>query len=352
MEQRQRATFDADELAVVLSHYRLGVIESITEFAKGSRRSPKVGIVCQRGKFLLKRQAASRVSPDRIQFGHRLQSHLVDAGFPAPRLIPTHDEGPTVLQIRDRFYELFEFVAGQPYRRTPAETQDAGAVLAHFHQVTEQFPSGDSTLFAVPRGDYHDAAGVRTGLCAIGSTLSSHDSFTGDEAELAGLIQFVLEAYDRAAEAVNALGMSGQPERIIHSDWHPGNLLFRHQKRVVAAVDFDSARLSRRVVDVANGVLQFSMLAGGTPSDWPDHLDEERFDAFLSGYESRDVLSDAELPCIPHLMIEALIAECVHPIAQTGSIGRWAGYRVLQMIRRKVTWLGQHGARLLQAVRR
>ena len=145
--------------------------------------------------------------------------------------------------------------------------------------------------------------------------------------------------------------MSGQPERIIHSDWHPGNLLFRNHK-VVAAVDFDSARLSRGVVDVANGVLHFSLLGGSAPSDWPDHLDEERFDAFLSGYESRGPLSDAELPCIPHLMVEALIAECVHPIAQTGSVGRWSGYRVLQMIRRKVTWLDRHGDRLLRAVRR
>ncbi len=60
MQQRDRATFDAAELAVVLSYYDLGVIESITEFARGSRRSPKVGIVGERGKFLLKRRAAER----------------------------------------------------------------------------------------------------------------------------------------------------------------------------------------------------------------------------------------------------------------------------------------------------
>ena len=193
----------------------------------------------------------------------------------------------------------------------------------------------------MPYGDYHDAPGVRTGLCAIGSTLSSHDSVTGDEAELATLIQFVLEAYDRAAASANRVGVSSWPERLIHSDWHPGNLLFRDDK-VVAVIDYDTLRRSRRGVDVANGALQFSMVATGDPAKWPDHLDEERFHVFLSGYESLTPLTDREWSCIPDLMIEALIAECVAPIAETGSFGRWAGYRILQMVRRKIKWLESH----------
>ena len=54
------ATFRPEELAAALSHYNLGVIESITPFAKGSSQSPKVGIVCQKGKFLFKRRNLSR----------------------------------------------------------------------------------------------------------------------------------------------------------------------------------------------------------------------------------------------------------------------------------------------------
>jgi homoserine kinase type II len=136
-----------------------------------------------------------------------------------------------------------------------------------------------------------------------------------------------------------------QPERIVHSDWHPGNLLFRNEK-VIAVIDYDTVRLSRRGVDVANGALQFSIVAGGDPVKWPDHLDERRFQAFLSGYESLAPLSEVERRCIPDLMIEALIAECVAPIAETGSLGRWAGYRVLQMVRRKVGWVQTHAERL------
>ena len=65
-------------------------------------------------------------------------------------------------------------------------------MLARFHQATAKFPRSEPA----PSTDYHDAAAVRTGLCAISSTLSSHDSFTGDEAELAGLTTGdVIESY-------------------------------------------------------------------------------------------------------------------------------------------------------------
>ncbi len=345
LQSPQRAMFDAAELAVVLSHYDLGVIESITDYPRGSRRSPKVGIVCQHGKFLLKRRAVEQAHPDRLRFTHHVQKHLVSAGFPVPRLIPTRDRSLELLQIRDYIYELFEFIAGQPYRQTPPEAHDAGVVLARFHQATEHLAA--TTTMPTPRGDYHDAPGVRTGLCTIGSTLSLHDSFTGDETELDARLQFLLGAYDRAVESVNRIGLESWPERITHSDWHPGNLLFRSQK-VVAVIDYDSCRVSRRIIDVANGAMQFSMMAGGDPATWPDHLDETRFQAFLSGYESLSALSEQERSCLPALMIETLIAECVPPITRTGSVGRWSGYRVLQMVRRKVGWLESEGRRLQQ----
>src|SRR5437762_2731646 len=36
----QRETFAADELAIVLSNFDIGVIESITEYPRGSRKAP------------------------------------------------------------------------------------------------------------------------------------------------------------------------------------------------------------------------------------------------------------------------------------------------------------------------
>ena len=55
------------------------------------------------------------------------------------------------------------------------------------------------------------------------------------------------------------------------------------------------------------------------------------------------LLSEAEIRTIPWLMIEALIAEAVFPIAATGTFGRMEGLAFLQMVQRKITWM-QHSA--------
>jgi homoserine kinase type II len=343
----QPATFGDTELAVVLSHYDLGVIESIRPFDKGSRKSPKVAVVCERGKFLLKRRAPARADHDRVRIAHAMQRHLLEAGFPAARLIPARGDGRTVVQLRGDVYELFEFTPGRLFDQSTIEARDAGVMLAGLHTATAEL----GPQWPGPRGSYHDLPGVRSGLCAMGSKLKSHDSFTGNEAELASLTQFLLETYDNAAAAVNALGLSSWPERVSHGDWHPGNLLFR-KHRVVAVIDFDSVRLTKRIMDVANGALQFSMMAGDDPDHWPSGLDEDRFAAFLDGYSSASPVAHEEVLAIVHLMAEALIAECVPPISETGSVGRWSGFRVMRMVRRKLAWLTAHHDRLLGCVAR
>ena len=58
-----RESFTVEELAVVLSHFDIGVIESVTEFPRGSRKAPKLLIVSEQGKFLLKRRAGGKNDP-------------------------------------------------------------------------------------------------------------------------------------------------------------------------------------------------------------------------------------------------------------------------------------------------
>jgi homoserine kinase type II len=140
--------------------------------------------------------------------------------------------------------------------------------------------------------------------------------------------------------------MENWPKQIVHADWHPGNMLFR-DNHVVAVIDYDSARLLPRIIDIANGALQFSILGGDEDvNKWPDYPDESRFKRFLRGYDEVMLLSQAEIATIPHLMIEALIAEAVFPIAATGQFGRMDGMAFLQMVTRKVKWL-QNNAQML-----
>ena len=345
MAESIRATFAAAELAIVLSHFDLGVIESITDFSRGSRRSPKVGIVGSQGKFLLKRRASGRSVPDRVIFAHRVQKCLQTFEFPLPRLFVTRDAGTSYLQLREQVYELFAYVPGHSFERSASETRDAGRVLAAFHVGLDGFTASSSR--PEPHGDYHDVNGIRTGLCNLGPRLTTHDSYSGNDAELATLLHSLLEIYDKCAAAVNDLGFASLSEHVVHADWHPGNVVFRGGK-VAAVVDYDSVRWSRLITDVANGSLQFSMNAEGDVKDWPADLDESRFAQFMIGYRAADRLSAEEIKMIPFLMCEALLAECVPPITEIGSVGQFAGYRVLQTIHRKLRWILKHRERICE----
>jgi len=340
----ERERFSPSELAVVLSHYDLGVIASAKEFARGSRRSPKLLLRTADGRYLLKRRAQGRDRPARITFAHTLLWHLLQKGFPVPQLLSTRDAQDSMLIHAGHVYELFEYVGGERYDESLEQTAHAGKTLARFHRAVADF----QTAWQPPPGGYHDSAAVRAGLNSIPTTIGSHDSVIGQEAELLSLTQELYERYDEAADAVNTLGYPRWPAWIIHGDWHPGNMRFRNDK-VAVVLDFDVTRRSPTVIDVANGMLQFSILRGGDdPGQWPEFFDQTRMRRFLMGYASRVKLDRSQRRAIPHLMAESLIAECVVPVAVTGSLGQIPGFGVLQMVRRKVHWLLRSFERLTQ----
>jgi len=351
-----RHTFAADELAIVLSHYDLGAIESIHEFQRGSRRAPKLIIRAASGDYLLKRRARGKDDPYKVAFCHGIQLHLAERQFPLPHLIGTRDTNNSMLRCLGRVYELFEYIAGTGFDESPAAAEEAGKTLTLFHKLLRDFqPDYDP-----PSGAYHAAKTVYSSLRQVPETLARPAAADATEApdapdgaETARLTSAIARAYRDAADRVEQIGIGQWPRQIIHSDWHPGNMLFRG-KRVVAVIDYDAARLEPRVIDVANGALQFSILggAGDAPSRWPEHPDEDRFAAFLKGYDSVPdcILSRAELRSIPWLMIEALIAEGVIPIAATGRFAKLGGLGFLQMVERKAAWIRQNETRLVEMI--
>src|SRR5687767_1727640 len=81
-DQSHRERFDGHELAIVLSHYDLAVIEQLRVYPRGSRKSPKLRIKSKRGEFLLKRRAPGHDDPYRVAFAHDLQLRLAQRGYP------------------------------------------------------------------------------------------------------------------------------------------------------------------------------------------------------------------------------------------------------------------------------
>ncbi len=335
--ERTRERLAAEELAIVLSHYDIGVIESIVEYPRGSRKAPKLLITSEQGKFLLKRRARGKDDPFKVAFAHAIQLYLASKQFPLPHLIGTRKDNNSMLQWRGSVYELFEYIPGQGYPQTLESTFDSGRVLSLYHKLLLDFQSE----WTPPSGSYHAAPAVEQGMRAI-------EQQVRPESEIGKVLDYLHKSYTHAAETADAEGLSEWPRQIVHADWHAGNMLFR-DNRVVAVIDYDAARLLPRVLDIANGALQFSIMGGDEDvSKWPEYLDESRFKRFLRGYDEVMLLSQAEVRTLPWLMIEALIAEAVFPIAATGSFGRLEGNAFLLMVQRKVHWMQKNAEHLIE----
>jgi len=338
---QERETFGAEELAVCLSYFDLGIVKSVKEFPRGSRRAPKVIVDSEKGKFLFKRRAKGKDDLAKVAFTHHLQISLAAQSFPLPHLIGTRDTNNSMLVRGGNIYELFEFIDGGGYDGSLDATYHSGRILGLYHKLLADFHSD----YQPPSGSYHNAAAIHQ---AIRNTVSSLPMDSRPPQDVLGeTVSALEEVYRRCSDRVEEAGLNSWGSQIVHGDWHPGNMLFRNRV-VVAVIDYDAARLQQRVIDLANGALQFSIIGGGEdPTQWPDYVDESRFKRFLLGYDSANVISKAEIKIIPQLMCEAAIAESVLPIAATGSFGRLDGFGFLIMVRRKTDWILQHLSELI-----
>lgn len=345
-----RQTFAADELAIVLSHYDLGILDTIQEYPRGSRKAPKLVVRSENGLYLLKRRAQGKDDAYKVAFCHGIQLHLSARQFPLPHLIGTRGDNNSMLKLGEHIYELFEYIKGTPYDQSLEATQDSGKILGLMHKLLKDY----DLKYDPPAGSYYKSMSVYNALKMLPTTLAKRSANHGPAyaQKVNKINRFLSAAYEYAVEQVQQAGLEQWPKQIVHSDWHPGNMLFRGN-RVVAVIDYDAARIHQRIIDAANGALQFSIIGGGEdPRTWPDYIDESRFKRFLRGYDSvpDNVLSRAELKVVPWLMIQALIAEAVIPIAATGLFARMDGGIFLEMVQKKVVWMQDHAEQLIKAV--
>ena len=96
---RGGAHFSPEELAQVLSHYDIGVIHQVAPLSAGNKRAPKLVLVSDKGKFLLKRRQHGKDDLYRVAFAHAVQTHLAVHAFPLAALVATSDEKKTILQL-------------------------------------------------------------------------------------------------------------------------------------------------------------------------------------------------------------------------------------------------------------
>ncbi|MBN1818555.1 MAG: phosphotransferase [Sedimentisphaerales bacterium] len=345
--QTNGAGFTTEELGGVLRQYNIAKIQQILPISAGNRASPKLILITDKEKYLLKRRPKGKDDALMVGFTHAVQSHLQKKDYPVAGLVPTRGNGPTALILNKRTYELFHFIEGVRCDGSPAEVIEAGRQLAIFHKDLADLESDWKPV----RQTYHDSGSVRGHLRLIrsdkqlrpnGALESSHN--------LQKTADLLLTHYNHSSTTVNAMGFDSWDGQIIHGDWHPGNLLFADH-RMICVLDFDSVKTAPPVTDVANGVLQFSIVGvRPNPADWPAYLDQAKMTQFLEGYREAGFLEDVMLRSLPDLMIEIMIAEAVLPIAATGYFGHHSGLEFLQMIHRKCDWIEENRTLLLDAI--
>ncbi|MFH1370661.1 MAG: phosphotransferase [Planctomycetota bacterium] len=335
------ARFSPDELAEVLSHYDIGKIRKVMRLVGGSKRAPKIVVTTAKGRFLVKRRFQGKDDVYRVAFAHAVQSHLAKHYFPIVPLLMTRDQVSTLLQLRGNIYELFKFVGGTRYKGSAEETIDVGRQLAKFHQYLANFKFEWEPL----KASFHDSTTVRGHLKTVSS-----DSSSAAERQLQEAGEKLMALYNAASVRVNELGFDSWQEQVVHGDWHPGNMLFDKGK-LVAVLDFDTVKIAPPITDLANAMLQFSIVGyHPNPADWPDYLDQAKLIHVLEGYREVVKLDKNKLDSLLDLMVETMIAEAVLPIAATGFFGNLKGLDFLKMILRKCRWIDANRETLTTAI--
>lgn len=261
-----RERFEPHELRDVLANYELGEVRGVREVSLGTPTSPKAVVDCARGTLLLKRRARGVDAPGLVAFSHEMVLGCARRGVCVPPLVGTRGQNNSMMQLGDRVYELFVFIEGNADPRNVVSSEQCGALLGELH----------GALDAVLEADRE-----RLGKLGIPGEPMAIDPGRADRAgldkDILGVVRGVLE---------RAAAHAGGPARMVHGDWHPGNVIFRGDVPV-AVCDFDNVRLGSGERELAQGLAQFSLVRGeaGEPAArWAAAADVERIAAHWTGY--------------------------------------------------------------------
>lgn len=338
------ASISSAEVNDMLKHWDVGHVSEIAPMTGGSRASPKVKLTTERGTFVLKRRPIYKADAERIQFAHQVMMTVSSAGLPIA--LPQVARDGTTFQVQPNgIYELLLFLNGERWKRTPQQAFEAGRALATLHRGALDMLWKGNVKASCFHGNLIVVEALRRVPAAITAVYADIE-----QQPLHDVCQQLSHIYQQASEQVDVFGYEQISSQVVHGDWHPGNILFEGD-RVSGVLDFDSTRLEPAIVDIANGLLQYSIRAGPSRAiaKWPHQLGQSLFSGFTKGFQSVDSGKIVEfVNIVPGLMIESCIAEAAIPIARLGMFATIPGDKMLGMILRRVLWIQSNTATLIQ----
>ena len=279
-----------DEIAHVLSHYDLGAFQACRPVGHGYVNDNWF-VETTTGRYFLKRRHPSLSDPARIRAQHALMAHLRRVGFPVPAVYRTQ-AGATFLQLRGEIYEVHECIPGElcdPER--PVHFAVAARTLGWYHDAVYEF---DHPVFHL-QGHYSPAKLVAT-LAGLAKAW---------QGRLTPQIRTLLQELRRHAHDLthHFRKFEPLPALVIHGDYYAENLIFQGDT-LVGVVDYDRARWSWRVEELAEAVIYFAAERPGRLQHvvYPGVLDLDAVWRFLVAYVQRIGLHESEVRALPHVI--------------------------------------------------
>jgi homoserine kinase type II len=279
--------------AELQDHFRLGGWESAKVLAAG--KSQHYILTTDQGRFVLRRSYRTKEA-DGVRFEHELVDHLRSNGFPGPEFVLTVD-GEPYATLENRIWRVSVFVEGRPADSArPGDVEAVADALARYHRLVDGFEAS----VAVPAADLVvDALAER-----VAATVAVFDAPTRSAADatLLGSLESTLAAAEDVLGRLRSL-YAARPLQIIHGGCRRGSTLFRDDDLAVV-IDFDSAHLEVRALDVAVGVHDFAKVYGDPASaDYKVHLDPGIAARFVGAYHAVSSLEAGEVEAVPQLLM-------------------------------------------------
>ncbi|MEU4583280.1 phosphotransferase [Kitasatospora aureofaciens] len=236
------------------------------------------------GEWLFLKQIPWYCDDTTMDFALEWQALLADAGFVVP-VVRARRSGERVLRTAGCRIVLFDYVWGTRYQDREDQRAAAAAALGRLHSL--EGPAQG------PRGDAFEAALDHIQLAR----------------EVAGHAPSVAIALDQMQDLVNGWhdsavhhGWHHLPQRAVHGDYSPWNLVYHDDGQVAAVLDFDNAHRGPVVRDLVEALLTFccvryahdSTSFAATP---PTSLPQDQARVMLRAYERERTLTSEERNC-------------------------------------------------------
>jgi homoserine kinase type II len=345
---------------IVESLYDIGTVTAVNEIFGGyNSRSFAIEALkdgCAHTYFLRKYKAG--MSAGEIRFEHALISHAIKNGFVIAAGIVQSAGGETFVQPPNSpsIFAIFEYLDGEDRYTwdnpdlTDAEFENAGRVLAIFHNAVHDFNPG-----ALQRAEppiltlWPRLAGKFAGFART-EKAGKWQVYYGSH--LPGLLDTI------ACNPFDPMEAEGLPLIPIHCDYHPGNLKWTGEQ-VVGIFDFDWSKMDLRLFDVAMAAIYFCSRWDG---DGDGEFRCDKCELFFGAYQQQlrtssglEPLTPAERKLLPKMLDIAniyLIHWEVSTYINEAGVNADEYLAYLKHNIRLMHWLGAHRAEVIKTIAR